>query len=93
MNIDTPIDEADRGAALYDSRPWLRDLDILNVQTHPWLLHFVDEHSSDEDGRVAAFEIWYQQDGTAPKHCLLCLVSQSWVHRQRCSGTFWSGVG
>ena len=53
--------EAVFGVALYDSKPWLRDLDVLSVQIHPWLLHFVDKDS--DDWKVAELERWYQHGG------------------------------
>ena len=73
------IGTSDWSHQLYESKPWLQDLDVLTVQCSEWTLCFTGDTEDDHrNSDVAELERWYRHDGAdsrpsigaAPSHCL-----------------------
>ena len=69
------IGTSDWSHQLYESKPWLQHLDVLNVNLHRWTLCFTSEDDQRQSD-VAELERWYRHDGaishasTAPQPSL-----------------------
>ena len=60
--------EDDWSHQLYESKPWLQDLDVLTVQLCDWTLCFTADNEDDRrHSDVAELERWYRHDGAGSR--------------------------